>query len=680
MSSPKRSILVTSALPYANGSIHIGHLVEYIQTDIWVRFQKMRGHQCIYVCADDTHGTPVMLRAEQEGISPEQLIARMQQEHERDFAGFFIEFDNYYSTHSPENQELSAQIFQTLMTAGHISRRTIRHLYDPQKNLFLPDRYIRGNCPRCHAPDQYGDNCEACNSIYHPAELENPVSVLSGAIPVERETEHLFFRLPEFTDMLKAWVHGNRLQPEVANKLDEWFTAGLQEWDISRDPPYFGFPIPGETDKYFYVWLDAPVGYMASLKNLCARQELDFQDYFRPDSPHELYHFIGKDIMYFHCLFWPAILHGAGLRVPDAVFVHGFLTVDGKKMSKTRGTFIRAAIWLKHLPPEYLRYYFAMRLNASTEDIDLNLDDFVQRINSDLVGKVVNIASRCCGFIHKHFAGRLSDTLHDNELHQDFLTTADQVAAAYEARDYARAMRSIMAAADRANQYISRHQPWVLAKQNPSQQTLQEVCSMGLNLFRILCIWLKPVMPALAARAETLFNSPAWTWENLRQPILGQQIQPFEPLLRRVDRKQVDAMLRSSQADLAEAPERKEPETDDASPQDAAMPLVELKDFSRLDIRVARIIDAVAVDGADRLLRLVLDIGEDKPRHILAGVRSAYSPEELRDRMIIALVNLKPRKMRFGISEGMVLAAGPGDKELFLLAPDPGAQAGMRIR
>ena len=683
MESSQRNILVTSALPYANGSIHIGHLVEYIQTDIWVRFQKMRGHQCLYVCADDAHGTPIMLHAEQQGISPETLIERMQKEHEQDFAAFLIEFDHYHSTHSDENRTLSAQLYQTLKDRGHIHRRVIKHLYDPERKIFLPDRYIRGTCPKCNAQEQYGDGCEVCNTIYHPSELNNPVSVLSGATPVARATEHLFFKLPDFTGELKQWMQDSGLQKDVRNKLEEWFATGLQEWDISRDPPYFGFAIPGESDKYFYVWLDAPVGYLASLQKLCTLRNLDFNQWLDVASPSEMYHFIGKDIMYFHCLFWPAMLHGAGLRKPSGVFVHGFLTVNGKKMSKTRGTFIRARTWLEHLSAESLRYYFALHLNATTEDIDLNLNDFVQRINSDLVGKVVNIASRCCGFIHRYGDAKLAQNMHDPGLHAEFIQLGESIASAYERRNYSRAMRMIMTAADSANQYISEHKPWLLAKEKEQQETLIAVCSMSLNLFRILCIWLQPVLPELATKVKTLFNEQNWCWDDYKKPLCGDTIRPFTPLLTRIDKKQITAVLEQSKNDLqagtpadTEAIARNTPS--DTLPSDGQP--IDIEDFQRLDLRVARVVEAKTIAGADKLLHLVLDAGEEKYRNVYAGIKSAYTAESLCGRLTVLVANLPPRKMRFGTSEGMVLAAGEGGSEIFLLAPDSGATPGMKIR
>ncbi len=674
--STTRRILVTSALPYANGPIHVGHLVEYVQTDIWARFQRMRGHECYYVCADDAHGTPIMLRAEQEGITPEELIERVGREHRADFADFRIGFDNYHTTHSPENRELATLIYERLKAGGHITTRVIRQAWDPEREIFLPDRYIRGECPRCGAPDQYGDACEACGATYTPEELRNPRSAISGAKPVERESLHYFFRLADFEPMLREWTRAGHLQPEVANKLDEWFAAGLKEWDISRDAPYFGFEIPNAPGKYFYVWMDAPVGYMASFKNLCARTGLDFDEWWGPDSETELYHFIGKDIIYFHALFWPAMLHGAGFRTPSAVWAHGFLTVDGQKMSKSRGTFIRARTYLDHLDPEWLRYYFAAKLGPGVEDIDLNLDDFVQRVNSDLVGKVVNIASRCAGFITKRFGGRLAGALERPALHERFLAAGASIAEAYERREYARAVREIMALADEANRYIDERKPWFLAREAGREAEVQAVCTMGLDLFRILMGYLKPVLPRVAADAEAFLGCPPLTWVNIGEPLLDHTVAPYRPLLTRVERKAVDAMLADARADL----EREAAPPPAAAPGGEPLaPEITIEDFQKVDLRVARIVAAEAVEGADRLLRLTLDLGGPR-RTVLAGIRQAYEPEALVGRLTVMVANLKPRKMRFGVSEGMVLAAGPGGRELWLIAPDEGAEPGMRVK
>ena len=674
--SDTRQILVTSALPYANGPIHIGHLVEYIQTDIWVRFQKLRGHACWYVCADDAHGTPIMLRAQAEGISPEGLIEQVGREHRADFADFHIGFDNYHSTHSEENRRLATLIYERNRDAGHIARRTITQLYDPEKGMFLPDRFIKGECPRCGAADQYGDSCEACGATYSPTELRNPVSAISGATPIEKESEHLFFKLDDFRDMLRKWTKAGHLQPEVIHKLDEWFREGLREWDISRDAPYFGFEIPDAPGKYFYVWLDAPIGYMASFRHLCEREGLDFDAWWGPESQAEVYHFIGKDIIYFHALFWPAMLTGAGFRTPSAIFAHGFLTVDGKKMSKSRGTFIKARTYLEHLNPEYLRYYFAAKLGAGIDDIDLNLEDFVQRVNSDLVGKVVNIASRCAGFIVKRCEGRLSDGLDEPGLLETFVRAADEIARLYEAREFGHAMREIMTLADRANQYIDERKPWVLAKDEARRGEAQAVYSMGLELFRVLMILLKPVLPAMAVKAEAFLQVPPLAWADLGTPMGAHRVAAFEPLMTRVDPDAVAAMVEASRESLEE---KTSPPAAGPLADEPIAPEIGFEDFARIDLRVARIARAEQVEGADKLLRLTLDLGGET-RQVFAGIKSAYDPAELEGRLTVMVANLAPRKMRFGVSEGMVLAAGPGGKDLFILSPDQGAEPGMRVK
>jgi len=688
MSSSQRQILVTSALPYANGPIHLGHLVEYLQTDIWVRFQKMRGHECIYVCANDAHGTPIMLRARADGLSPEKLIAQVHKEHDRDFADFLVKFDNFYTTHSDENRELSTAIYNKLNESGYIDRRTITQAYDPEKEMFLPDRFIRGECPRCGAKDQYGDNCEVCGATYSPTELINPVSTISGASPIERESEHLFFKLSEFSGFLKDWTHAGHLQESVANKLNEWLEQGLQDWDISRDAPYFGFEIPDEPGKYFYVWLDAPVGYMASFKNLCDRTELDFDHFWQADSTTELYHFIGKDIINFHCLFWPAILEGAGYRKPTNVFVHGFLTVNGNKMSKSRGTFIMARTYLNYLRPEYLRYYYAAKLGSGVEDIDLNLKDFQARVNSDLVGKVVNIASRCAGFISKKFAGELSAVIHQPELLQQFAEASNKIASLYEAREFGRAIREIMALADLANQYIDENKPWVLAREQGHEQDVQDICSMGLNLFRILIIYLKPVLPAMATSAEGFLNISALTWQDSQHALTSHSINRFKPLMTRIETAAIEAIIEESTATLetnnmSEEEMMTETETITKTKNplstDPISDEISFDDFVKLDLRVAKIVRAQHVEGADKLLQLTLDLGGET-REVFAGIKSAYRPEDLEGRLTVMVANLAPRKMRFGLSEGMVLAAGPGGGELFILEPDEGAEPGMRVK
>ncbi|WNB75951.1 methionine--tRNA ligase [Methylomonas koyamae] len=680
----KRKILVTSALPYANGPIHLGHLVEYIQTDIWVRFQKQRGHECFYVCADDTHGTPIMLRADKEGITPEQLIADVEKQHRADFAEFGVGFDQYHSTHSPENREFSALIYQRLRAGGHISQRSITQAYDPKKNMFLPDRFIKGECPKCGAADQYGDSCEACGATYSPTELKNAVSAISGERPIEKESEHYFFELGHFEQMLREWTTAGHLQPEVANKMAEWLENGLQQWDISRDAPYFGFEIPDAPGKYFYVWLDAPIGYMASFKHLCDRLGLNFDSFWQKDSDAELYHFIGKDIIYFHALFWPAMLTGADFRTPSAVFAHGFLTVNGEKMSKSRGTFIKACTYLDHLNPEYLRYYFAAKLGAGVDDIDLNFDDFCLRVNSDLVGKVVNIASRCAGFIHKRFAGLLSNTCAEPALFQQFVDANTAIAELYERREFGKAMREIMALADKANQYIDEKKPWVIAKEEGKDAELHDACSMGVNLFRMLVVYLRPVIPALAANAESFLNIPPQAWPDVVEPLLGHQINAFTPLMTRVEPDKIAAIVEASKENLEKTPpvKPKSAKAEASEPAAGIEPIaspIEIDDFAKIDLRVARIVKAEAVEGAEKLLQLTVDLGSET-RNIFAGIKSAYTPEQLEGKLTVVVANLQPRKMRFGTSEGMVLAAGPGGKDIFVLSPDQGAQPGMRIK
>lgn len=674
-----RKILVTSALPYANGPIHLGHLLEYIQTDIWVRFQKMRGEQCTYVCADDAHGTAIMLRAEKEGLTPEALIDRVNQEHQNDFSDFLIHFDNYYSTHSDENKTLSAHIYNACKDAGKIATRTITQAFDPEKQLFLADRFIKGTCPKCKTPDQYGDNCEACGATYTPGELIDPVSAISGATPIDKDSEHFFFKLPEFQDFLKEWTRSGTLQPQIANKLSEWLDAGLQEWDISRDAPYFGFEIPGQPGKYFYVWLDAPIGYMASFKNLCdKREDLDFDAYWKAGSDAELYHFIGKDIINFHALFWPAMLSCANFRTPSAVFAHGFVTVNGKKMSKSRGTFIKARTYLEHLDPEYLRYYFAAKLTSNVDDLDLNLEDFAQRVNSDLVGKVVNIASRCAGFISKRFDGKLSSDSSEPELLQKFIDAGDAIAQRYEEREFGKAIRLIMELADQANQYIDEQAPWVVAKQEGRDAELQQICSNGINMFRQLMIYLAPVLPAMTEKAEAFLNEEL-TWSSRHTLLLGHQINKFKAMMTRVEMPKIDAMLEASKEAVVEEmalnatkESRKAPGGENIADE------IGFEDFAKVDLRIARIVTAEHVKGADKLLKLTLDLGTET-RQVFSGIKSAYQPEDLEGKLTVLVANLKPRKMKFGLSEGMVLAAGPGGKDIWLLEPHPGAQPGMRI-
>lgn len=683
-----RKILITSALPYANGPIHLGHLLEYIQTDIWSRFQKARGHQCYYVCADDAHGTPIMLKAQQQGISPEQMIAQTKIEHMADFAGFGIAFDHYHSTHSEENRYFANLIYQRLNDAGYIKRDTISQLYDPQNEMFLPDRFVKGDCPKCGALDQNGDSCDVCGATYSPTEVKNPRSVVSGVTPVLKDSEHYFFDLPAFAQMLQDWTRSGALQDEMANKLQEWFKDGLQRWDISRDAPYFGFEIPGAPGKFFYVWLDAPIGYLASFKHLCETVGIDFDSYWAPDSDAEVYHFIGKDIIYFHSLFWPAMLHGAGFRKPNAIFAHGFVTVNGAKMSKSRGTFIKARTYLNNLDPEYLRYYFASKLTSGITDLDLNLEDFTQKVNADLIGKVVNIASRCAGFITKRFNGKLSTQLSEPALFADFVNAGDSIAQSYEQREFARAIRDIMALADKANQYIDAKAPWVLVKDDSKQQEAHDVCSMGLNLFRVLMHYLKPVLPKMASDSEAFLNTEL-LWANYREPLLNHAINPFKALMQRVDPAKVLAMVDASKENLQPAAEPvavAKAETTKAEvkivsgEREPISDTISIDDFAKIDLRVATIIDAKPVEGADKLVQLQLDIGDGETRQVFAGIKAAYTPESLIGRQTVMVANLAPRKMRFGLSEGMVLAAGPGGSDIFLLTPDQGATAGMRVK
>ena len=678
--SHSRKILVTSALPYANGAIHLGHLLEYIQTDIWVRFQKSRGHQCHYVCADDAHGTAIMLRAEQEGITSEALIERVSRDHQDDFARFGVGFDNYHSTHSAENRHFSELIYTRLRDKGHIATRDIEQMYDPVKGLFLADRFIKGTCPKCKTDDQYGDNCEACGATYTPAELIDPVSAISGATPEVRSSTHYFFKLPDFADFMQGWINDGHVQPQIRNKLLEWFESGFNEWDISRDAPYFGFEIPGAPGKYFYVWLDAPIGYLASFQNLCEREGLDFDSYWQPDSDAEIYHFIGKDIVYFHALFWPAMLHGADFRTPTAVNCHGFVTVNGAKMSKSRGTFIKAATYADYLNPEYLRYYFAAKLTAGVDDLDLNLEDFAARVNADLVGKVVNIASRCAGFVKKLGGGQLSAHCAEPQLVARFIAAGDAIAEEFEAREFGRAMRRIMELADEANTYIAEAEPWVLAKQEGREQEVLDICSVGINLFRQLMVYLAPVVPGMADDAKAFLQLESLNWESRREVLLDHQIAKFKPLMTRIERDKIDGMIEASKEDLAEEKKMKEtakgPLADDPIAEE-----IGFADFSKVDLRIARIAKAEYVEGADKLLKLTLDLGGET-RTVFSGIRSAYAPEALEGHLTVMVANLAPRKMRFGISEGMVLAAGtPSDKNagIYLLEPHAGAEPGQRV-
>ena len=670
-------MLVTCALPYANGSIHLGHMLEHIQADIWVRYQRMRGHQVHFVCADDAHGTPIMLKAQQLGITPEAMIAAVSEEHQTDFAGFNISFDNYHSTHSNENRELAELIYGRLKTGDFIKGRTITQLFDPEKSMFLPDRFVKGTCPKCKSPEQYGDNCDACGATYSPTELIDPKSAVSGATPVMKDSEHFFFDLPQFETWLAGWVRGSgAIQEEMANKMQEWFESGLQQWDITRDAPYFGFEIPGAPGKYFYVWLDAPIGYMASFKNLCnKRGDIDFDSYWKADSDAELYHFIGKDIAYFHCLFWPSMLEGANFRKPTKVNVHGYVTVNGAKMSKSKGTFIKASTYLKHLDPECLRYYYAAKLNSRIDDLDLNLDDFVQRVNADVVNKLVNLASRNAGFIAKRFDGKLADSCSEPALYSEFASASASISEAYEAREFSRAIREIMALADKANRYVDEKAPWVLAKQEGADAELQDVCSVGINLFRVLMAYLKPVMPLLAERAEA-FLGETLTWEGVALPLTNHQLTPFKALFARIEPAKIEAMIEASKEDLAkeQAPKLTGPLADDPISQ-----TISYEDFAKIDLRVALIKKAEAVPEADKLLKLQLDLGGET-RQVFAGIKSAYNPEDLEGKLTVMVANLAPRKMRFGMSEGMVLAAGPGGKDLWILEPQEGAQPGMRVK
>ncbi|MEC8082031.1 MAG: methionine--tRNA ligase [Pseudomonadota bacterium] len=681
MAQPQRKILVTSALPYANGSIHLGHMLEHIQTDIWVRFQKLRGNLCTAVCADDAHGTAIMIKAEQNGITSEQLIDGVRQEHMADFNDFGIGYDNYYSTHSPENRELSESIYKALRDNGKISVRSITQAYDPEKEMFLADRFIKGTCPKCKAEDQYGDNCEVCSATYTPMEMINPRSVYSGATPIEKSSDHYFFKLPEFQEFLQEWTRSGTLQDQVANKLAEWLDSGLQEWDISRDAPYFGFEIPDAPGKYFYVWLDAPIGYMASFKNLCDRTEgLEFDEYWNKDSKAELYHFIGKDIINFHALFWPAMLDCAGYRTPTAVNAHGSVTVDGEKMSKSRGTFIKARTYLNHLDPQYLRYYFAAKLNSRVDDIDLNLGDFVQRVNSDVVGKVVNIASRTASFINKKFDGQLQAAPAQESMIQEFVDAGDLIAELYETREYGKAMREIMRLADIANTYIADEEPWVKAKNEETLPQVQEICSVSLNLFAILATYLKPVMPNMVADAEAFLNKEL-TWDNRGELLFGKSVNKFKALMARIEAPQIEAMIEEGKAEAEAEAQAKEQATAAEETELSKEPIaaeINFDEFAKVDLRIAKIAKAEHVEKANKLLKLTLDLGGET-RTVFSGIKSAYKPEDLEGKLTVMVANLAPRKMKFGLSEGMVLAAGPGGEEIYLLEPHDGAKPGQRV-
>jgi methionyl-tRNA synthetase len=677
-----RKILVTSALPYANGALHLGHIIEAVQTDIWVRFQRMQGHDCIYVCAEDTHGTPVMIKAQAEGVTPEDLIRKVAAEHVADYQGFLIGHDHFHSTHSPENQAITSELYLKLKAKGHITTRSVRQAYDEKAGMFLPDRYVKGECPVCHTADQYGDSCENCGSTYTPDKLIDPVSTISKTTPVWRESEHFFFKLGDFAGVLREWLSQGARQAEVRAKLDEWFTAGLQDWDISRDAPYFGFEIPGAPGKYFYVWFDAPIGYLGSFKALCDRRGLSYDEYLSADSKTELYHFIGKDISYFHNLFWPAVLHGSGYRKPTAVFVHGFLTVNGAKMSKSRGTFISASRYLSLLPAEPLRFYFATKLNAAVEDIDLSLDDFVARVNSDIVGKLVNIASRCAGFIQRG-GGKLGAQLPDPKLYAEFAALRGTIAELYDGRDYSAALRGIMGLADRANQYVDTHKPWALAKDPARAAEVLAVCTQGINLFRVLMSYLAPVLPQMAEKAGKFLNISFADWNSVDTPLFDHAIDAYEPLALRLDPKVVAQLIDPEAKPEAAKTEKKAAEKKGKDVNTAAPAVspgnVTINDFARLDLRVATVLNAAFVEGSDKLLQLTLDLGTEQ-RNVFSGIRSAYDPAKLIGRQVVMIANLEPRKMRFGVSQGMVLCASRDDgPEVFLLSPDAGARPGMKV-
>ena len=662
----QRRILVTSALPYANGPLHLGHILEQVQTDIWVRFQKSRGNSCLYVCADDAHGTAIMLAAQNENLTAEEYIKSIWRQHKQDSADFSIDFSVFHTTHSAENREWSRRIYARLKSNNDITSRKITQAYDPKEKLFLADRFIKGTCPKCNAEDQYGDNCEVCGATYNPADLINPISTLSGETPIEKDSEHFFFRLQNYQTQLEKWIKSGTLQSQVANKLNEWIEMGLQDWDISRDAPYFGFEIPGTEDKFFYVWLDAPIGYIASFEHYCKESEFNFEEYWNEGHETELYHFIGKDIVNFHGLFWPAMLKSSGLRLPTGIFAHGFLTVNGAKMSKSRGTFIKASTYLKYLDSDYLRYYYAAKLNGSVDDIDLNLDDFIQRVNSDLVGKVVNIASRCSGFIEKTFENRLSKELGEETLIEDFICANENIAKLYEAREFNKAIRSVMDLADRANQYINDKKPWVLAKNTNEVDEVHSICSVGINLFRILMIYLKPVLPKMSIEAEKFLNC-SLEWTNLENLLIDHDLNKFEPLITRIDPKVVKMMIEESKVD--DAPDRQSKESDNS---------IAIEDFSKIDIRIGEIVAAEQIENADKLLRLRINLGDLGERQILSAIRPHYLPEDLVGRLTLVIANLKPRKMRFGISEGMLLMTGD-ESQLYLLSPDSGARAGMPV-
>ena len=673
----QKKLFITSALPYANGALHLGHMLEHTQSDIWARVNRSLGRQVRFLCAEDAHGAPIMLRAEKEGISAEEFVKQTRAEHWEILQGFNISYDHYHTTHSPENEFMVNKIYNGLKQNGHIETKVVEQLFDPEKKMFLADRFIKGECPKCGAEDQYGDNCEVCAATYNATDVINPRSTISGATPIIKESLHYFVNLKNFEHMLQDWMNKGALQDQVINKLNEWFEAGLQSWDISRDSPYFGFKIPDTEDKYFYVWLDAPVGYLGCLKYVCEQNGEELNDWIAPDADTEMVHFVGKDILYFHSLFWPAMLHGSGIKVPDSVFVHGFVTVNGKKMSKSRGTFINASTYLKHFQPDYLRYYYAAKLSDKIVDLDLNLEDFVTKVNSDLVGKIVNIASRCAGFINKKFAAELSSELHDPELYQQFVDSSAEIENLFIARKYSAAIRIIMALADKANQYISDMAPWQAIKDNDKQEEVHQVCSTGINLFRALITWLAPVVPDTAQKAAAFLNTDLSDWRTINQPLLGHTINKFKPLITRIEMATVEKMMEDSKEDLKsieQEPKPTEPLTDDPISAE-----ISFDDFAKIDLRVVKIIDAQHVKGADKLLQLTLDLG-GLQKNVFAGIKSAYKPEDLIGKNTIMVANLAPRKMRFGLSEGMVLAAGPGGEDLYILEPNDGAQPGMRVK
>ena len=684
--------LVTTALPYANGPLHLGHLVGYIQADIWVRARRLAGGTAHFVCADDTHGTPIMLAAEKAGLSPEQFIAEIQAGHEADFAAFGVAFDHYDSTHSPHNRAFTERVYAALQARGSIAVRTINQMFDPEKQMFLPDRYIKGSCPSCKTADQYGDNCENCGATYAPTELIDPVSVVSGAKPVLKESEHYFFKLGDYTQFLNDWLQGDVAHESIKTKLREWLDAdgGLRDWDISRDAPYFGFPIPGAPGKYFYVWLDAPIGYLSSFQALCQREGLDFNAFLdaarNANNETELHHFLGKDIVNFHGLFWPAMLNGAGLRAPTKLHVNGYLTVNGAKMSKSRGTFVMARSYLDAgLQPEALRYYFAGKSGSGVADLDLNLDDFVAKVNADIVGKFVNIASRCAGFINTRFDGLLADNLPDAATYAQFENEFKAIRQSYLEGETAQVLRQIMALADIANRYIDEQKPWVLAKDSDQSGALHGVCTQALNLFRVLAVALKPILPQVATQAEAFLNAPILQWTDFNAPLLDHRIAAYSPLFTRIDPKNIQTMIDASKDTTAAAPAA------DAKPAKAAEPkkatvaettpgTIGIDDFAKLDLRIGTVLECGLVDGSDKLLRFLLDAGPLGQRQIFSGIRGSYGePEKLIGRKVVFIANLAPRKMRFGVSEGMILSAG-GDDGLYLLDADDGAQPGHPVK